>query len=101
MSVSLFAIEWTGVNIGILIAVVLMGLWLVPYLIRENTDGKRERGPLIRHGFGGRIVAGPTTTPGVGDTHPGTIGNPAPGQPDAQADPYSPQAQRHGSPVRS
>jgi len=101
MNVSLFAFEWTSVSIGTMIVVVLMGLWLVPYLIRENTDGKKERGPLIRERPGGRVSVGPITTPGTGDTHPGTVGNPAPGQPDAQADPYSPRAQRDGSPVRS
>ncbi|MEP7308094.1 MAG: hypothetical protein ABJA98_21540 [Acidobacteriota bacterium] len=101
MNLSLFAFELTAVEIGTVIVVLLMGLWLVPYLVRENTDGKKERGPLIRHGLGGRVSAGPITTPGTGDTHPGTIGNPAPGQPDAQADPYGPQAQRRGSPVQS
>jgi len=101
MNALLFAFEWNSVSIGTVIVVLLMGLWLVPYLIRENTDGKKERGPLIKHGFGGGVSVGPVTTPGVGDTHPGTIGNPAPGQPDAQADPYGPRAQRAGSPVQS
>ena len=101
MTLSLFAFEWTSVSIGTVIVVLLMGLWLVPYLVRENTDGKKELGPLIRHGFGGRVSVGPITPPGTGDNHPGTIGNPAPGQPEAQADPYSPEAQRRGSPLWS
>jgi hypothetical protein len=68
------------VGVGILIASGLAGALLVPYLIKEIRRGKVELGPRI-----------PT---GAGDTHPGRRGNPAPGQPDAQADPYSPRAQR-------
>jgi hypothetical protein len=67
-------------GLGILIAIGLAGALLVPYLIKEIRRGKVELGPRI-----------PT---GAGDTHPGRRGNPAPGQPDAQADPYSPRAQR-------
>ena len=37
---------------------------------------------------------GPRTPTGTGDTHPGRRGDPAPGQPDAQADPYDARAQR-------
>jgi len=65
---------------GILVAIGLAVALLVPYLIKEIRRGKVELGPRI-----------PT---GAGDTHPGRRGNPAPGQPDAQADPYSPRAQR-------
>ena len=63
----------------VLAGVLLVGL-LVPYLIKEIRRGKVELGPRI-----------PT---GAGDTHPGRRGDPAPGQPDAQADPYETRAQR-------
>lgn len=65
---------------GILIAILLAAALLVPYLLKEIRRGKVELGPRV-----------PT---GTGDTHPGRRGNPAPGQPDAQADPYDPEARR-------
>jgi hypothetical protein len=65
---------------GIIVAIVLAAALLVPYLLKEIRRGKVELGPKI-----------PT---GAGDTHPGRRGNPAPGQPDAQADPYDPGAGR-------
>ena len=63
----------------VLTVVLLVGL-LVPYLIKEIRRGKVELGPR--------------TPTGAGDTHPGRRGDPAPGQPDAQADPYETRAQR-------
>ena len=69
-----------NIGLGILIAIGLAVALLVPYLIKEIRRGKVELGPRI-----------PT---GAGDTHPGRRDNPAPGQPDAQADPYSSRAQR-------
>ena len=65
---------------GIVLAVVLLVGLLVPYLIKEIRRGKVELGPR--------------TPTGAGDTHPGRRGDPAPGQPDAQADPYETRAQR-------
>ncbi len=56
-----------------------MGL-LLPYLVKEIRRGKIELGSGI-----------PT---GAGDVRPGRRWNPAPGQPDAQADPYDPSAGR-------
>jgi hypothetical protein len=76
----LLALLGTGLGFGILIAVVLAVALLVPYLIKEIRRGKVELGP--------RLPTGP------GDVHPGWRGNPAPGQPEAQADPYDPQARR-------
>lgn len=70
----------SALGFGILIAVLLAAVLLAPYLYKEIRRGKVELGPRI-----------PT---GTGDTHPGTRANPAPGQPDAQPDPYSPKAQR-------
>ena len=72
---------------GLLICLALAAGLLVPYLYKEIRKGKRELGPQI-----------PT---GAGDTHPGRRGDPAPGQPDAQADPYSPRAQRGAPPIKS
>jgi hypothetical protein len=76
----LLAFEYTPLAVGgIVIAIILaMGL-LVPYLIKE-----------IR----GKVELGPRTPTGAGDTHPGRRGDPAPGQPEAQADPYTRRAQR-------
>lgn len=66
--------------VGLVIAIALMiGLW-GPYLYEEIVRGKAQEGPQ--------------TPPGAGDTHPGRPGNPAPGQPDAQADPYDARARR-------
>ena len=67
-------------GIGILVALVLATALLVPYLVKEIRRGKVELGPR--------------TPTGAGDVHPGRRGDPAPGQPDAQADPYDPRAQR-------
>jgi hypothetical protein len=98
----LLALEWTyAVGIGTVIVVVLMGLYLVPFLLKENRDGKKELGPLRRMEPGGRVTLGAPTTPGAGDNNPGRVNDPAPGQPDGQADPYGPRAQRHGSPIKS
>jgi hypothetical protein len=67
-------------GLGIAIAVLLALALLVPYLVKEIRRGKAELGPR--------------TPTGAGDTHPGRRGDPAPGQPDAQADPYTRRAQR-------
>lgn len=72
---------------GALLVIVLMMAILVPYLYKEIRRGKAELGPRI-----------PT---GAGDIHPGTPYNPAPGQPDGQADPYSPSAQRQAPHIKS
>jgi hypothetical protein len=66
--------------IGILVAIVLAMALLVPFLIKEIRKGK--------------VSLGPRVPDGAGDTHPGRRGDPAPGQPDAQADPYDARSQR-------
>ena len=76
----LLALQLAGLGLGILIAIALAVALLVPYLVKEIRRGKVELGPRI-----------PT---GTGDVHPGRRGDPAPGQPDAQADPYDAQARR-------
>ena len=72
---------------GLVISAALAAGLLVPYLIQEIKKGKRELGPRI-----------PT---GAGDVHPGRRGDPAPGQPDGQPDPYSPSAQRGAPHIKS
>ena len=101
MTGSLLALQWNYLSIGTFIVIVLMGLILVPFLIKENVDGKKELGVLRRLRRGGGVTLGAPTPPGAGDVTPGRIGNPAPGQPDGQADPYGATAQRHGSPIKS
>jgi hypothetical protein len=65
---------------GVVVVCILVLALMVPYLIEEIEKGKAQR----RRG----------TPVGAGDTRPGSVGNPAPGQPDAQADPYSRTARR-------
>ena len=76
----LLALRNAELVLGLLVAIILMvGLW-VPYLYKEIRRGKAELGPRAPLG--------------AGDTHPGRRGNPAPGQPEAQADPYDDRARR-------
>jgi hypothetical protein len=67
-------------GVGIVIALVLAAGLLVPYLVKEIRRGKVELGP--------RLPTGPS------EPNPGRRGNPAPGHPEAQADPYDRRAQR-------
>ena len=67
-------------GIGILVVLVLATALLVPYLVKEIRRGKVELGP--------RLPTGPS------EPNPGTRTNPAPGHPEAQADPYERRAQR-------
>src|SRR5262245_44686210 len=92
--------HWPEVIIAFALAIALMvGLW-IPYFIKEIRDGKRELGPLRRLTRGNVRLGGMTPT-GAGDNNPGRVGDPAPGQPDAQPDPYGPRGQRHGPPIHS
>ncbi|MGH9140554.1 MAG: hypothetical protein ACRD2I_05360 [Vicinamibacterales bacterium] len=65
---------------GVLIAVALAAALLVPYLLKEIRKGKVNLGPRLPDG--------------ASEPHPGRRGDPAPGHPDAQADPYEPRASR-------
>jgi len=87
-------------GLGILIAILLAAALLVPYLIKEIRRGKAELGPQLKETSHG-VTFGAITPPGTGDTHVGRRGNPAPGEPDAQADPYIEQAQERGNPIKS
>jgi hypothetical protein len=85
---------------GIVIAIALASVLLIPYLIKEIREGKAEFGPLRRF-VRGKVVLGPQTPTGAGDVNPGRRGAPAPGQPDGQADPYGPRAQRNAPSIPS
>ena len=78
----MLALQFSNLEIAfaILMAVVLAAVLWGPYLYEEIVRGKATVGPRVPDG--------------AGDTHPGRRGDPAPGQPDAQADPYDPRAQR-------
>jgi hypothetical protein len=90
----------SDLTLGILIAIALAALLWVPYFVKEIRDGKREFGPLRRLRRD-KVTLGPATPTGASDTNPGRRGDPAPGQPDAQADPYGDRAQRKGPPIQS
>lgn len=79
--------EPTELALAIVISLALAGALWGPYLWKEIRRGKADLGPKIPIG--------------AGDTHPGTRFDPAPRQPDAQADPYSERAQRNAPPVKS
>jgi hypothetical protein len=76
----LLALEYQTLFWAIFLAVVLAAALWGPYLYKEIRRGKAQEGPRA--------------PVGTGDTHPGRRGDPAPGQSDAQADPYEPRAQR-------
>jgi hypothetical protein len=75
------------IGLGILLVLALVGALLIPYLVKEIGKGKVELGPR--------------TPTGASDVTPGTRGNPAPGQPDGQADPYGPHAQHNAPHIKS
>jgi hypothetical protein len=100
MSVTIFALEGSGLGLGLVVGIILLGALLVPFLYKEIRRGKGELGPQVkqtRHG----AEFGAITPTGAGDNHPGNLRNPAPGQPDAQADPYGPRAQHNAPPIHS
>ena len=96
----LFALELGWGVTGALMVIVLMGLLLGPFLFKANRDGKKELGPLRRLGKTG-VTLGAPTPPGAGDNNPGRVGDPAPGMPDGQPDPWGERAQRGAPPIRS
>jgi hypothetical protein len=69
-----------GIGFAVVMAIALVAALLVPFLLKEIRRGKVDTNTQI-----------PT---GAGDTHPGRRGNPAPGKPDGQADPYGVEARR-------
>ena len=83
-----------------LIVLVMFGILLVPYLIKEIRKGKGELGP-VRHLGPRGVFLGPPAPPGAGDNNPGRLGDPAPGMRDGQSDPYGRRARREGPPIKS
>ena len=70
----------SSVTMGIVIVIALAVLLWVPYFFKEIRKGKARLGPNL--------------PAGASEPHPGRRGDPAPGHPDAQADPYDPRASR-------
>jgi hypothetical protein len=64
----------SAVEMGILIALVLFAGLMLPYLYKEIRRGKAD--------LGRRLPLG------ASEPRPGTRGNPAPGHPDGQSDPW-------------
>ena len=96
-----FALEWNHTISSIVFVAALFALLLVPYLIKEIRDGKAELGPTRRLGPNGRVTLGAPAPTGAGDNNPGRVGDPAPGMPDGQADPWGPRARREAPRIRS
>ena len=69
-----------SMTIGIIIVLALAAALLVPFLFKEIRKGK--------------VSLGPRLPDGASEPNPGRRGDPAPGHPDAQADPYEPRASR-------
>jgi hypothetical protein len=90
----------TALVVGLLLVIALFLGLLLPYLVKEIRDGKRDHGPLRRVRRGG-VSAGPDTPSGTGDLNPGRVGDPAPGEPSGQPDPYGRRAQRDAPPIKS
>jgi hypothetical protein len=97
----LLAIEWTYVTWAAVLVAVMFGIFLVPYLIKEIRTGKGELGPVRRLNREGGVALGAPAPPGAGDNNPGRVGDPAPGMPDGQPDPWGPRARRSAPPIRS
>ena len=90
----------SNLALGMIIALAVASVLLIPYFIKEIRDGKAEFGPLRRLARG-KVVLGAQSPTGASDVTPGRRGDPAPGQPDGQADPYGAIAQRNAPPIQS
>jgi len=76
----LVAWQYPDMSTAILVVVVLAAVLWIPYFVKEIRKGK--------------VSLGPTLPDGASEPHPGRRGDPAPGHPEAQADPYDPRASR-------
>lgn len=72
--------QYPDMTAAIILAIALAAALWIPYLWKEIRRGKATVGPKL--------------PVGAGEPHPGRVGNPAPGHPEAQADPYDPRTQR-------
>ena len=97
---SWFGMEWNVYTFAAVFVALLFGALLVPALIKINRDGKRQLGPMRRlTRFG--VKPGPVTPAGTGDNNPGRVGDPAPGMPDGQPNPWGERARREAPPIQS
>ena len=85
---------------ALVLGVALFAGILTPFLYKEIRRGKVELGPELKETSHG-VEFGAITQTCTGDEHAGSKKNPAPGQPDAQADPYGPKAQHNAPPIQS
>ena len=76
----MLAWQYPSTGTAIVVALALAVCLLVPYLVKEIRKGK--------------VSLGPRLPDGASEPHPGRRGDPAPGHPEAQADPYDPRAGR-------
>jgi len=76
----LMAWQYPSIGSAVIVTLALAVCLLVPYLVKEIRKGKVSLGPRLPYG--------------ASEPHPGRRGNPAPGHPEAQADPYDPRASR-------
>jgi hypothetical protein len=76
----LLAWQYPDITTAIILAIALAAVLWIPYLYKEIRRGKATIGPRVPDG--------------AGEPRTGRVGNPAPGQPDGQADPYNPRASR-------
>jgi hypothetical protein len=80
MLLALFTYPGSTIAVAIVLALALAAALWGPYLYEEIRKGKVELGPRMPSG--------------ASEPHPGRRGDPAPGHPDGQADPYDPRAAR-------
>lgn len=100
MTSSVFGYDVNWYVFAAIAVAILFGALLVPALLRINKDGKRELGPMRRLTRRG-VELGPVTPTGAGDNNPGRVGDPAPGMPSGQPDPWSERAQREAPEIKS
>ena len=76
----LLAWQYPGITSAVIVALALAAALWIPYFLKEIRRGK--------------ATVGPQMPAGASEPHPGRRGDPAPGHPEAQADPYDPRASR-------
>jgi hypothetical protein len=76
----LLAWQYPSITSAVIVALALAAALWIPYFLKEIRRGKATLGPRLPDG--------------ASEPHPGRRGDPAPGHPEAQADPYDPHASR-------
>ena len=74
----LLAWQYPSITSAVIVALALAAALWIPYFLKEIRRGKATLGPRLPDG--------------ASEPHPGRRGDPAPGHPEAQADPYDPRA---------